>query len=129
MRVETRQTKSPPGTQESFLTMLVEGRVIALDSHGHLIDADDWSKAVTEQMAEEDGVTLTDDHWKLIEFLHRFYKTYEIAPEIPILSRNLCKDQHDCRWTKRYIESIFPGGARTACRYAGLPTPVGRSCL
>jgi TusE/DsrC/DsvC family sulfur relay protein len=129
MRLETTQAKTPPSILQSARSISVEGRTIVLDSYGHLIDPEDWSRAITEQMAAEDGVKLTDDHWLLIDFLHRFYKTYEIAPEIPILSRNLCKDQHNCRWTKRYIESIFPGGAKTACRYAGLPTPVGRSCL
>ena len=53
---------------------------------------------------------------------------YKLAPELPVLARNLCKDQNDCRWTRCYIKELFPGGAKTACRYAGLPTPVGRSC-
>jgi sulfur relay (sulfurtransferase) DsrC/TusE family protein len=65
----------------------------------------------------------------LIDFLHRFYKEYGIAPEIPILARNLCRDQDDCRWDKRYIETLLPGGAKMVCRFTGLTSPVGRSCL
>jgi len=75
------------------------------------------------------GVELEDDHWLLIDFLHRFYSEYAMAPELPVLARNLCKDQKDCRWTRKYINELFPGGAKTACRYAGLPFPVGRSCV
>lgn len=129
MRLEYQDTQNPPDALTPTQTLNVAGKEIELDASGYLVDHTNWSLAVTEQMAEEDGVALTDDHWLLIDFLHRFYKEYEIAPEIPILSRNLCKDQHNCRWSKRYIEKIFPGGAKTACRYAGLPTPVGRSCL
>lgn len=106
----------------------VEGRMIELDRYGYLVNPDDWSAAVTEKMAEQDGVALEDDHWLLIDFLHRFYKEFAVAPEMPILARNLCKDQKDCRWTRKYINELFPKGAKTACRYAGLPTPVGRSC-
>lgn len=106
----------------------VEGRMVQIDPEGYLIDPNDWSQAVTILMAEQDGVELGDDHWLLIDFLHRFYAEYEMAPEMPILARNLCKDQQDCRWTRRYINELFPKGAKTACRYAGLPAPVGRSC-
>ncbi len=106
----------------------VEGRYIEIDRDGFLLNHADWSKAVTEHMAELDGLELADDHWLLIDFLNRFYNEYEVAPELPVLARNLCKDQHDCRWTRRYIKQLFPNGAKTACRYAGLPFPVGRSC-
>ena len=127
MRLQQQQSNRPD-VLAGTLTIEVEGRLIALDAEGYLVDPTDWSTAVSEQMAEDDGLTLTDDHWLMIDFLHRFYKEYQIAPELPILSRRLCKDQRDCRWTRKYIKKLFPDGARTACRYAGLPAPIGRSC-
>ena len=127
MRLEQQQG-SRPNVLASTLTIEVEGRLIEIDEYGYLIDPADWSAALSEQMAEDDGLSLTDDHWLLIDLLHRFYKEFQLAPELPILSRRLCKDQRDCRWTRKYIKKLFPEGARTACRYAGLPAPVGRSC-
>lgn len=106
----------------------VNGRYIELDDAGYLVNPADWDRHVTEYMAAVDGLKLGDDHWLLIDFLHRFYTEYDLAPELPVLSRNLCKDQHDCRWTRRFINTLFPCGAKTACRYAGLPAPSGRSC-
>jgi dissimilatory sulfite reductase related protein len=129
MRLEPQPTNQSPDTISSTLTLDVKGRLVQLDPFGYLVDPNDWSAATTEQMAEDDGLVLTDDHWLLIDFLHRYYREYQLAPELPILSRNLCKDQKDCRWTRKYIKQLFPDGARTACRYAGLPTPVGRSCV
>jgi TusE/DsrC/DsvC family sulfur relay protein len=111
------------------ISVEVERRMIEIDAEGYLVHASDWSRAVTEFLAEADGVELGADHWLLIDFLHRFYAEYEIAPDMPILSRNLCKDQQDCRWTRTYIKHLFPNGAKMACRYAGLPAPVGKSCL
>ncbi|MEW8505850.1 MAG: TusE/DsrC/DsvC family sulfur relay protein [Candidatus Thiodiazotropha sp.] len=129
MRLERQDAVRPLDAVKASKTIEVEGRMVAIDDEGYLLDFGDWSPAVTEALAETDGVKLTEEHWLLIDFLHRFYAEYEIAPEIPILARNLCKDQNDCRWTKRYIENLFPGGAKMACRYAGLTKPVGRSCI
>lgn len=127
MRIEeVRGAVAPePGDQA---VIEVAGKYIPLDVHGYLVNPEDWSSEVAIAMAETDGVELVDDHWILIDFLNRFYAEYSVAPELPILARNLCKDQNDCRWTRRYIKELFPGGAKTACRYAGLPAPVGRSC-
>lgn len=128
MRLEESKGRSAtPGSREHVL-IEIEGRHIRIDQERYLVDPGDWTAAVAEHMAELDGVELGDDHWLLIDFLHRFYTEYQIAPEMPVLSRNLCKDQNDCRWTRKYIKQLFPDGAKTACRYAGLPAPVGRSC-
>jgi dissimilatory sulfite reductase related protein len=129
MRLEQQPTTQSPDVVASTLTINAKGRLVELDQYGYLIDSNDWSAAITEQMAEADNLVLTDDHWLLIDFLHRYYREYQLAPELPILSRSLCKDQKDCRWTRKYIRKLFPGDARTACRYAGLPAPVGRSCV
>ncbi|MET0029025.1 MAG: TusE/DsrC/DsvC family sulfur relay protein [Candidatus Thiodiazotropha sp.] len=128
MRLEQQTNRTPGVVDTPPRTLEIEGRKVPLDAYGYLADPADWSVEVTEYMAREDGLALTDDHWLMIDFLHRFYKEYGIAPELPILSRNLCKDQNNCRWTRKYIKQLFPNGAKTACRYAGLPTPVGLSC-
>ncbi len=128
MRMEEVTGRSAVGEPREHAVIEVEGRLVQIDREGYLVDADDWSTAVTEYMAQADDLDLMDDHWLLIDFLNRFYTEFQVAPELPVLARNLCKDQNDCRWTRKYIKQLFPGGAKTACRYAGLPAPVGRSC-
>jgi tRNA 2-thiouridine synthesizing protein E len=119
------QTFAPP---TDVATLEVDGRYIQTDVEGYLLDVSDWDRQVSEEMAARDGVELTPDHWILIDFLHRFYREFQVAPEMPILTRCLCKDQGDCRWDRKFIKQLFPLGAKSACRYAGLPAPVGRSC-
>ena len=128
MRMEEAKGRDASLNTPEHAVLEVDGRFVRLDLEGYLVDPADWSKGVAERMAEVDGLELVDDHWLLIDFLNRFYSEYRIAPELPVLARNLCKDQNDCRWTRRFIKELFPGGAKTACRYAGLPAPVGRSC-
>ena len=128
MRMEEVTGGSAVQEPREHAVIEIAGRLIQIDPDGYLVNVDDWSTAVTEHMAEADDLELLGDHWLLIDFLNRFYTEFQIAPELPVLARNLCKDQHDCRWTRKYIKQLFPGGAKTACRYAGLPAPVGRSC-
>ena len=128
MRMEEATGRDATLNARNHAVLEVDGRFVQLELEGYLVDPADWSKGVAERMAEVDGLELVDDHWLLIDFLNRFYSEYRIAPELPVLARNLCKDQNDCRWTRRFIKELFPGGAKTACRYAGLPAPVGRSC-
>ena len=128
MRIEETAGRPAATDLRDQAVLEVDGKFIALDAHGYLVDPGDWSRAVAERMAELDGVALEADHWLLIDFLHRFFTEYQLAPELPVLARNLCKDQGECRWTRRYIRKLFPDDAKMACRYAGLPMPMGRSC-
>lgn len=128
MRMQEVGDKRVSVNTPATIVLEIEGRYIEIDEEGYLVAMADWSRTVAQHMADIDGVDLGDDHWLLIDFLHRFYREFEMAPELPVLARNLCKDQNDCRWTLRYIKQLFPYGAKTACRYAGLPAPVGRSC-
>lgn len=124
-RVGGREARNEPRDR---VVLEFDGRLIPTDEEGYLLHTTDWSAELASHMAAQDGVELGDDHWILIDFLNRFYSEFEIAPDLPILARNLCKDQQECRWSRRYVNELFPDGARMACRYAGLPKPL-RSCL
>ncbi len=129
MRLEEMERQQALSGLRNPSVLTIDGHVIATDKNGYLLDHNDWSPLIAETLAQRDGVTLEEDHWILIDFLHRFYAEFEIAPEMPVLARNLCKDKNDCRWSKKYINGLFPEGARSVCRYAGLPMPVGRGCF
>lgn len=124
-----QENRDRPGDLAPKVTIYAEQRTVQLDAEGYLVNPADWSVAITEQMAEYDNLILTDDHWQLIGFLHRFFLEYRLAPELSVLSRYLCRDQHNCRWNRKYIHKLFPGGTKTACRYAGLPAPLARNCI
>ncbi len=107
----------------------IDGRTIAVDDEGYLLDSADWDHALYSMMAESDGIVLADDHWIAINFLRDFYQEYGIAPELYLMQRALCKREGDCRWDRQYLRQLFPlHGARDACRYAGLPKPIKGSC-
>jgi TusE/DsrC/DsvC family sulfur relay protein len=128
MRFETKEPPQdqPPTTAD---TLEVQGQRLKLDACGHLLDATMWTPKVAEALAELDHRALTSEQWLLIGHLRRYYDEFEIAPALPLLISYLCKHRSPCRWTRQHIERLFPDGVKTACRYAGLPTPLGRCCL
>jgi tRNA 2-thiouridine synthesizing protein E len=98
----------------------VNGLEIELDEDGFIVDPELWNEEVAKAFATTEGITeLTDDHWKVINYLRDYYKQFQIAPMI----RKLCKET-GC--SLKYIYELFPTGpAKGACKLAGLPKPTG----
>jgi tRNA 2-thiouridine synthesizing protein E len=43
------------------------------DGHGYLVDLNAWNRDIATELAEEEGVNLTDESFKLIDFLREEY--------------------------------------------------------
>ncbi len=97
----------------------VDGREIELDEDGFIIDPEEWTEDVARLFAANEGIDLTGEHWKVINYLREYYAENQIAPMI----RKLCKDTG---FSLKQIYELFPAGpAKGACRIAGLPKPTG----
>ena len=98
----------------------VDGIEIEVDEDGFIQDPDVWSEALAAAIAKtEDVDELTEDHWKVINYLRDYYQEFGIAPMI----RKLCKQTG---FKLNYIYELFPSGpAKGACKIAGLPKPTG----
>jgi tRNA 2-thiouridine synthesizing protein E len=101
---------------------------IETNNDGFLSDPYQWEPVVSEKMADVDGVKLTDAHWAIISFLRDYYDTYEIAPDLRILSRAF-ERLNSPNVNMAQLATLFPQpSAITACRYAGLPKPIIATC-
>lgn len=98
----------------------VNGAQIEIDEDGFLVDPDNWNEEVVKIFAAtEDVEEITEEHWKVINYLRDYYKQFGIAPMI----RKMCKDTG---LTLKQIYDLFPSGpAKGACKLAGLPKPTG----
>lgn len=106
---------------------LADGRTVALDGDGHLADREQWSEQVAEAFAARDGITLGEEHWRVLRLLRSYYEEYEISPPMRALVK-LLRAQGFEAVGSRELYRLFPEGpAKQACRYAGLPRPV--SCI
>ncbi|MEW6743551.1 MAG: TusE/DsrC/DsvC family sulfur relay protein [Planctomycetota bacterium] len=104
----------------SEFTKVIDGVQLPLDEDGFLQEPDLWSMKVAEAFAQDEGITaLTDDHWKVINYLRDYYLKNKIAPMV----RRLCKETG---FDVKTIYKLFPSGpAKGACKLAGLPKPTG----
>ncbi len=98
----------------------VNGRQIELDEDGFLENPDDWNDDMVAYFAKmEDVSELTENHWKVINYLRDYFQKFGVAPMI----RKLCKETG---FPLQEIYEMFPSGpAKGACKLAGLPKPTG----
>lgn len=94
---------------------------IAVDAEGYLVDARQWTPAVAEAIAEDVGLPLTPEHWKVLGFCREDFGRQGQSPNvrrIALLSGVPMKE----------LYRLFPKGpGKLAARIAGLPKPKG--CL
>ena len=101
----------------------VNGRTLEATESGFLVNLDDWEKDVAEAIAAAEGLTLTQDHWDVIEYLRDAYINHN--GEQPN-NRAILKAMQD-KWTGRKVDNktlfdLFPGNpSKQAGKVAGLP--------
>ena len=90
------------------------------DEDGFMENPELWNNEVALALAStEDIADLTENHWKVINYLRDYSKQYGIAPMV----RKLCKETG---FQLKEIYDMFPSGpAKGACKVAGLAKPTG----
>lgn len=98
----------------------VNGREIALDEDGFVLNPEQWDEDVAVFCAPDEWVNeLTEDHWKVIRYLRDYYTMFQLAPMV----RRLCTETGN---SLKNIYELFPTGpSKGACKLAGLPKPPG----
>jgi tRNA 2-thiouridine synthesizing protein E len=105
------------------MTYEVNGRTIETTENGFLANQDDWDKDVAAAIATAEGLTLTQDHWNVIEYLRdAFFNHNGEQPN----NRAILKAMQE-KWSGRKVDNktlfdLFPGNpSKQAGMIAGLP--------
>ena len=93
---------------------------VDVDEDGFIQEPDKWNEKVAAALATTEGIdALSEDHWKVMNYLRNYYLEFGVAPMI----RKLCKETG---FPLKAIYELFPSGpAKGACKLAGLPKPTG----
>ncbi|MGS2716585.1 TusE/DsrC/DsvC family sulfur relay protein [Eionea flava] len=109
-------------------TKTLAGQRIETDKEGYLRHLADWSRAVAESIAVEEGITLTDEHWQVIEVLREFYQTFDTSPAMRPFVKYIGLKLGKEKANSIYLLTLFPPSpAKIASKIAGLPRPT--NCL
>jgi tRNA 2-thiouridine synthesizing protein E len=101
----------------------VNGKVLETTETGYLVSPDDWDKDVAETIAAAEGLSLTRDHWDVIDYLREAF--FEHNGEQPN-NRAILKAMQE-KWRGRPVDNktlfdLFPGNpSKQAGKIAGLP--------
>lgn len=107
---------------------LPDGRTLAIDEKGYLLNWQQWSPEVARLMSRADGLELHEDHWTVLRIFREYYEQFEIEPPMRALVKRVRELLGDEKGSSRFLYQLFPDGPGTqACRYAGLPRPL--SCV
>jgi len=101
----------------------VNGKTLEATETGFLVNLDDWDKDVAEAIAAAEGLTLTQDHWDVIEYLRdAFINNNGEQPN----NRAILKAMQE-KWAGRKVDNktlfdLFPGNpSKQAGKVGGLP--------
>ncbi|MBF0564578.1 MAG: TusE/DsrC/DsvC family sulfur relay protein [Nitrospirae bacterium] len=94
-------------------TVDLNGVKVSFDGVGYLEDPKNWMKEASEYIAGEDGVSLTEDHWKVIKAAREYFDRFGCV-EMPHM---VCKD---AGLEKQCITRLFNGSITEYEKIAGL---------
>ena len=95
------------------------GIKVDLNEDGYMMNPAQWTREVAAALAKTGGVEMTDDHWKVIEFVREDAQANGGAPNV----RRLAKLGG---FPTKELYRLFPGGpGKWAAKIAGYPKPAG----
>ncbi|MEX0326879.1 MAG: TusE/DsrC/DsvC family sulfur relay protein [Puniceicoccaceae bacterium] len=102
-------------------TMEITGTTVDLNEEGFLTDRSQWNRDVAAELAKEEGIELTDEHWKVLEFIESDYAEKNAVPGMRRMNKVGGIPTKD-------LYRLFPNGPiKKAARIGGFPKPA--SCV
>ena len=84
-----------------------------------------WDTSAASQLAESQGLDLTDEHWDAISGLQEYFSKHEFSSKRRELTDALEEKFHS-KGGLKYLYQLFPKGpVAQGCTIAGLQPPAG----
>ncbi len=97
---------------------------IETDPEGFLLHLGDWDKSIADCLAHQESISLSSDHWEVIDYVRRFYEEFQTSPAIRPLVNYLKQCLGPEKGNSIYLHTLFPESpAKQAAKIAGLPKP------
>jgi TusE/DsrC/DsvC family sulfur relay protein len=117
-------TEFPPTTQRDVFTrvLLVNGKPVETDSEGYLRNLNDWSEDFVRALAQQEELTLTDEHWQIVRFLREYYAEHGVQAQVRVMIKHFTELWGPQRGSNHYLHDLFPRGGpqKQGNRLAGL---------
>jgi TusE/DsrC/DsvC family sulfur relay protein len=95
----------------------------AFHIHEYDVEIEDWDRNVATELAEKEGIQLTDAHWEVASYLRKLYQGSGPVDYARDLSAIL-DQRFKSKGGLKYLFTLFPNGPVTqGCKIAGLSVP------
>ena len=106
------------------MSYTVNGSELETDDQGYLLEPDFGDEAV-RVIAAAEGITLTDAHWKVVNYLRDEFRDHGHTPNFRNMLKGVADVLPGC--DSKALYDLFPlGPAKQGAKVAGLPQPLGK---
>ena len=97
----------------------IAGVIIDFDDENFMINHNQWNEQIAHELADEEGIELTDRHFKVLEYMRKEFAAKGTGPSLRALKNNSGVQ------TKELYQLFPKGPAKKAARIAGITKPQG----
>ena len=98
--------------------------MLRVDGEGYLIDPADWNEQVARELARQERIVLSEEHWAVIRFMREYYEQHHIAPDARHVMKHLAAFKGAGKAGRNDLFVLFPYGyVKQACKIAGMRRP------
>ncbi len=107
--------------------VMVNGRPVLTDQEGYIQDLGEWSESFARVLAEQEQLTLTDEHWDVIRFIRAYYERHDMQAQVRDMIKHFAKVWGPERGNNRHLHDLFPMGGpqKQGNRLAGIRRTKG----
>ena len=96
------------------------------NDYARMFIKEDWTDENAKEVAINEGLALTEDHFSVIHALQEFYSHHEIKQINLRELHDALDEKYHYKGGMKYLYNLFPGGpVAQGCRIAGLQAPAG----
>ena len=82
-----------------------------------------WNRAKSQLRADNEGIYLSDEHWDVLSYLRKQYRTVGLPRHARYLANTLSQN-YAAQGGSEYLRKLFPGGPITqGSRFANVSVP------
>ncbi len=94
----------------STRSIMVNGHEVVTDSEGYLVDPGDWSEEFARQLAEQENLQLSQEHWEVIRYQRDWYAKHGEQASVRDMIKHFRKLWGCDKGCNHYLHSLFPHG-------------------
>jgi len=105
--------------------MATRNSEVQRDEEGYLVNPGDWSREIADQVAREEKLALSDEHWIAIAFVRQYHAEHGITPDVRHVVKHMAAHAGcEKRAAKKRLFELFPYGyVQQTCKIAGMMRP------